>query len=199
MKKEDLNFTRIFFTLVSLIILALGILLPDSNTNMAIISSLIIIALVYLDIKVPSIANISKDNPKVKTMRFINKLTISIIILTTLSALLFPIRANFSQKTNEILMLGIVSLFIMVFGNLAPKLPFNRYMGLRLPWTIRDADTWKIAHRVLGYVSFPLALLQFILGFYFSIDKVIPFTIITWILIPGLYSLWFYYKKFKNI
>lgn len=35
-------------------------------------------------------------------------------------------------------------------GNLAPKLPFSRHTGLRLPWTAADEDTWIVAHRILG-------------------------------------------------
>ncbi len=48
----------------------------------------------------------------------------------------------------------------MVFiGIVSPKLPYNRHTGLRLPWTVRDEDTWKNAHRILGFISFPMVLL----------------------------------------
>lgn len=42
-----------------------------------------------------------------------------------------------------------------VAGNIAPKLPFNRYVGFRLPWTVTDEDTWIFTHRL---VVMPLCL-----------------------------------------
>lgn len=87
----------------------------------------------------------------------------------------------------------------MFFGNLAPKIPFNRYMGLRLPWTIRDEDTWKVAHRILGYISFPIGIAMFVSVFFFSVETVAMISVLTWIIIPGIYSLVFYYKKAKGI
>nr|WP_284693963.1 SdpI family protein [Paeniclostridium ghonii] len=87
----------------------------------------------------------------------------------------------------------------MVFGNYAPKIPFNRYLGLRLPWTIRDEDTWKLAHKILGYTSFPIAIIMFIASFFFKIETVSTICVLSWIIIPGLYSFIFYYKKMKGI
>jgi uncharacterized membrane protein len=85
----------------------------------------------------------------------------------------------------------------LVFGNVSPKIPFNRYLGLRLPWTIRDEETWKIAHKILGYSAFPVAIIQFILIFFLDIELVITTCIISWIIIPSIYSLYFYTKKLR--
>jgi len=87
----------------------------------------------------------------------------------------------------------------MTFGNLSPKIPFNRYLGLRLPWTINDEDTWKIAHKILGYLSFPIAIAMFILTLYFNLNTIVPACIVIWIIIPSLYSFLFYYKKTKDL
>nr|WP_279285788.1 SdpI family protein [Clostridium perfringens] len=87
----------------------------------------------------------------------------------------------------------------MFFGNLAPKIPFNRYMGLRLPWTVRDEDTWRVAHRILGYVSFPIGIVMFVLSFFFKVETIVVTGVLTWIIIPSIYSLVFYYKKIKGM
>lgn len=100
-------------------------------------------------------------------------------------------------QENEVIVVGLISFFMIVTGNLSPKIPFNRYLGLRLPWTVRDEDTWKVAHRIMGYISFPIAILQFIFIFYYPMEMVLKFGILTWIIVPGIYSLWFYYRKFK--
>lgn len=197
MKKQSIDFTAIILFVVSLLILAIGVLLPSSNTSVAIIGALVIMALVIFDINAPKIAKLSEDNPKVKTIRSLNRLTAFIFSLISLFVLLSPTYDFSTLENNKLIIPGIISIFMMVFGNVSPKIPFNRYLGLRLPWTIRDEETWKVAHRLLGYLSFPLAILLFTLAFFFPLERAIGACIILWIAIPGLYSLWFFYKKFK--
>lgn len=194
-----LGFTRIFFIIASLLILILGFVIPDGNLMVSVIGVLVIISLVILDIQAPKIAKLSENNPKIKTMRFLNRLTIFIVTAFSIFALLSPIESLITSKNNEILLVGLVSIFIMIFGNLSPKIPFNRYLGLRLPWTIRDEDTWKVAHKIVGYLSFPIAIVMFVSSFFFNIETVIGSCILTWIIIPGIYSLLFYYKKMKGL
>jgi uncharacterized membrane protein len=197
MKKQSIDFTAIILFVISLLILAIGVLLPSSNTSVAIIGALIIMALVIFDINAPKIAKLSKDNPKVKTIRNLNRLTAFIFSLISLFVLLSPAYDFSTLENNKLIISGVISIFMMVFGNVSPKIPFNRYLGLRLPWTIRDEETWRVAHKILGYLSFPLAILQFTLAFFFPLERAIGACIILWITIPGLYSLWFFYKKFK--
>ena len=98
------------------------------------------------------------------------------------------------------LLLAVPMLF---FGNVAPKIPFNRYTGLRLPWTVRDEDTWIVAHRVLGYVSVPIAILLFTnVATDMPLDTYVKFwwlgVVVLWIAIPGIISGVFYYKKWNG-
>lgn len=196
---KEFDFTRILFLITSLAILIMGIFIPKSNLVASIIGALVIISLIVFDAKAPTIAKLSKENPKVKTMRFVNRLTICILTIGSLFAVLSPLESSFSNQTNELIIVGVASVIIMVLGNISPKIPFNRYMGLRLPWTIRDEDTWKISHKILGYLSFPIAIIMFVLSFFFDIEKVAVSCILIWIFIPSLYSLFFYYNKMKKI
>lgn len=190
------NLLSIFFIVVSLVIIALSLISKDGIITTALINSIIVLALIILDMNIPRIAKLSKDNPKVKTMRQLNAMIITIILMISMSPILKLNKKIPIIGGERFLAIGIV-IFIMIFGNLSPRIPFNRYMGLRLPWTIRDEETWKLAHRVLGYTSFPVGILMFIGAFFFNISIVMSIGIITWILIPGLYSLWFFYKKYK--
>lgn len=196
---KNFNFTRALFLITSLLILIAGFIIPENNLIISIISVLVIISLIILDIKAPQIANLSEGNPKVRTMRKLNRLTIFIIIIGCIFLMISPIKSSLDSKTNELILVGLFSIFIMFFGNLSPKIPFNRYLGLRLPWTIRDESTWKIAHRILGYLSFPIAIVMFISVFFFNIETVVTTCILTWIIVPSVYSLVFYYKKSKGI
>lgn len=197
MKKFD--FTNILFLITSLIILIGGFMVKESNLTISIIGAVVIFTLIIFDVNVPKIAKLSEENVKIKTMRTLNRLTILIIIIGCMFSILSPIKSSLDPKINEILLVGLCSIFIMFFGNLAPKIPFNRYMGLRLPWTVRDEDTWRVAHRILGYVSFPIGIVMFVLSFFFKVETIVVTGILTWIIIPSIYSLVFYYKKIKGI
>lgn len=196
---KKLDFTRNLFLITSFLILIAGFIIPNTSIVISIIGVLIIVSLVVLDIKAPIITKLSEDNPKIKTLRFLNRLTIFIVILFSISNLFLPIKTLFDFKNGEILMVGLISIFMMIFGNLSPKIPFNRYLGLRLPWTIRDEQTWRVAHRIVGYSSFPIALMMFVLAFFFNNEKVVIIGVLTWIGIPSAYSFIFYYKKIKGI
>lgn len=197
MKKID--FTRIFFILVSLSLIIMGLILPETNIKAAIIGGVIVGALIVFDIQAANIAKLSEDNPKVKTLRNLSRMNIFIVIIISIYLTLSPFITGFSDKTNEILLVGAVSIVMMIFGNAAPKIPFNRYLGLRLPWTIRDEDTWKVAHKIIGYLSFPAAIIQFVLTFFYSAQTATSICVLGWIIIPSLYSLWFYNKKYHIV
>lgn len=197
MKKFD--FINIVFLITSLIILIGGFMVKESNLTISIIGAVVIFTLIIFDLNAPKIAKLSEGNVKIKTMRTLNRLTILIIIIGCMFSILSPIKSSLDPKTNEILLVGLCSIFIMFFGNLAPKIPFNRYMGLRLPWTVRDEDTWRVAHRILGYVSFPIGIGMFVLSFFFKSETIVVTGILTWIIIPSIYSLVFYYRKIKGI
>jgi len=196
--KKNLSFIRVFFLLISVSILYIGIFATKNNATLGIVGALILMALIVLDIKAPQITNLSKDNPKIKTIKTINRISIFIITLIFLITILSPQKLESFIENNEMIVAGLISLFMMVTGNISPKIPFNRYVGLRLPWTVRDEETWKIAHKILGYISFPIAIFQLIFMFFYPVETVVKFSILTWIIIPGLYSLWFYYRKLKG-
>lgn len=195
---KKFTFIELLFLTTSLLIVIASLILPESNLHYSILGAIMIAVLVVFDIKMPAVANLSNSNPKVKTMRFLNRVLIFIFTIISIFALFSPLQDLFSPKTRDTLLIGIVSLFLMIFGNLSPKIPCNRYFGFRLPWTIRDEDTWKVAHKLLGYLSFPVAIAMFVLSFFFNINIIGPVSILILLLVPGIYSLMFYIKKKKG-
>ena len=97
------------------------------------------------------------------------------------------------------LAMGIFSCVFLFFGALAPRLPYQRHTGLRLPWTVRDEDTWNLAHKIIGFISLPITLLY--LGTALScsdtdsIGKISAVAVVLYIGIPGIISLIFFWKK----
>lgn len=100
-------------------------------------------------------------------------------------------------QQNSLLGTAIVILVMAAIGIAAPNIPFNRFIGLRLLWTIRDEDTWNIAHRLLGSITFPLIVLVLIGGLTGKPETFIKIGIFSWIAVTGGYSAWFYYRKFS--
>lgn len=190
---KKLDFTKIVFLVSSILILLIGILIPKGEVSSSVIAFLAIISLILFNIKASKILNLSKNNPKIKTVRLINNFTIGSVLIISLFINIKSINGSLPEGVKIIL----VALFILFFGNLSPKIPFNRYMGLRLPWTIRDEDTFRIAHRLLGYLSVPCGILM-ILCAYFNNTNLALIFFFSWILIPSLHSLNFYNKKMKK-
>lgn len=136
-------------------------------------------------IRLEKITGLSRENPKLKTMRRMNRFSVVFVAIVYLIPL-----ANNDWMDNVPYQFFLLITIMIFSGNIAPKLPFNKYMGLRLPWTTRDEHTWKIANRLLGYLTFPLVLLMAILFFCFDQSELILLLgIIVWIGVPAVYSL----------
>ena len=54
-----------------------------------------------------------------------------------------------------VLMIGLIC---MVWGNLMPKIKSNYFIGIRTPWTLSDPDIWNRTHRIGGRIFFIFGL-----------------------------------------
>lgn len=179
------------FILLSVILLS-RILITEENLRSRIAEICIALILIILHVFMPQFVKLEPDSPKVKTMRRYNILT-GIIIISLFTVHNFLPQTSFANN-DKVLLLFLVVVVILI-GNAAPKLPINGVIGIRLPWTMRDQETWRIAHRVLGYCSFPVAVIMIAGGLlinpvFFSIGGVI-----VCMLIPSIYSFIYYCKK----
>lgn len=190
--KNKKSFVDIMLYTLVLIILVTGIFTIESTLKNYIAGICIALILIIIHIFMPHFAGLDSDNPKVRTMRRYNFLMGMVIIIS------FALHNIFPQKTvindDKFIVLLVVAITLLV-GNAAPKLPINSIIGIRLPWTMCDQDTWGIAHRVLGYCSFPVAIIMTIGGLYinpviFSVGGLVVLA-----LIPSIYSCVYYYKK----
>ena len=106
---------------------------------------------------------------------------------------------TFSEDGEKTFAMIFVSCIMIFAGIVCPKLPYNRYIGLRLPWTVQDEDTWNIAHRILGYISIPVVLLYIACTCTIQDFKAVSVAImITWIGIPGGISYVYFHKKYHG-
>lgn len=191
---KNFNFIRIILLIISILILS-SIYSPTRSLLIV----LSIFSLFTLTTQAKNIINLSENNPKIKTFKFLNIFTCFSFILIAIIALLSPDKQITITEYNKTLIMGLISLFMIIFGNSSPKIPLNRFLGLRLPWTIRDEETWRIAHRLIGYLSFPISILMFTMSFFFNPTLIGVLGILTWIIIPSIYSFKFYNNKFKKL
>lgn len=120
-------------------------------------------------------------------------LVISIALLAAVN-LLPP-----SERWEKMLAAAIISCVMGFAGIISPKLPHNRHTGLRLPWTVQDADTWYLAHRILGVISIPLVVLYLAGAVTIRNFEAVTVTILLlWIGTPSIISLVFYWRKFHG-
>jgi len=91
----------------------------------------------------------------------------------------------------------LVSAVLLFMGYISPRLPFTRHTGLRLPWTVADEETWNVAHRILGIVAIPVGV--FYIGavpFVKDFEALTVGTVLMCVVVPGIISALFYYRKF---
>jgi len=54
------------------------------------------------------------------------------------------------------ILFGVLGVFMIVVGNIMPKLRMNSVIGLRTPWSMKNETTWKKSQR-FGGITFMLA------------------------------------------
>lgn len=105
----------------------------------------------------------------------------------------------FSERSEKGSAVAVIFCVMVFAGIISPKLPYNRHTGLRLPWTVRDEDTWDLAHRILGYTSLPVALLYVACALTISnLEAVTLCAMAVWLGVPGAISYLFFRKKMRG-
>lgn len=139
----------------------------------------------YLD----ELTNLAEDNPKRRTVRIVTIFNILVFVCCVIVAVLLGTGVLEPDDDGRYFAATVIAAVILFGGNIAPKLPFSKHTGLRLPWTVTDEEAWVVAHRILGYISIPLALI-YIAGVA-AINNFAVWTLVEmvlWLFIPGVFS-----------
>ena len=140
----------------------------------------------------------STDDLKLSPLRLTTVFDLAVLIIAAGIVILVQTGSIELSSMGEKWVAACVASVIMLFGGyISPKLPFNRHTGLRLPWTMRDEDTWNVARRIIGYISIPCVLLTLAVNATVSNAETASAVIfVLWIAIPSVLSLIFFLKKF---
>lgn len=157
----------------------------------------ILLAAVILYRNLALMTHITTEDMRIGILRFTTIFHIVILVIGIIIAALTAGNViTFSEHGEKIFAMLLIACIMIFTGIVSPKLPFTRHTGLRLPWTIRDQDTWNLAHRILGCISLPIALLYVACSMTMDcFEQIILVTMLIWIGIPGGISFLFYWKK----
>lgn len=134
---------------------------------------------------------------RIKILRITTIFNLMILGVGIVTSVLVALNViSFSEYDERLFAMLLIACIMVFTGIVSPKLPFTRHTDLRLPWTVRDQDTWNVAHKVMGVISLPIACLY--VGCSLTIadfEAVTLFAMLLWIGIPAVISYCFYMKK----
>jgi uncharacterized membrane protein len=122
-----------------------------------------------------------------------------VLFLTLLSLSILYGTINESLRDGRFIFL-LIGLFFSAFGLYMPRLKQNYFVGMRLPWTLSDANNWEATHRYAGkfWTIGGLLIAMFALLLEGVAQLVVFFSIVLLIVIfPVIFSYRFF-KKTKN-
>lgn len=195
MKNNKTRYLILFFEFLALFV---SLAFQNNILSFLLMMLCMITCMLLLYFNLPEMTpSISKDNPKMKTLKKVTLFNTGLLIACVMSALLnYTGIIKIPVENEKYFAASIIIIVILFSGNVSPKLPFSRHTGLRLPWTVIDEDTWIVAHRIIGYISIPLVLIYAAGLFVIENFEILTGIIVAfWIGIPSVYSYIFYYKK----
>ena len=144
------------------------------------------------------ITNIEKVDPK--RAKQASKDTFSKIAMLTLMLMsgisLYIVHSTLYGETGNFLFV-LMGLFFAAMGNLMHSVQPNYFVGLRLPWTLENADNWRKTHQLAGKLWFGGGLLIAVASLFFSPQFsmiFMLFAITMMCVVPTVFS----YRMFKK-
>ena len=99
----------------------------------------------------------------------------------------------------NIIALALTGVLLIICGNYLPKCRQNYTIGIKLPWTLHDANNWNKTHRMAGYLWIFCGVLLIVRAF-LSVDMLLydisitAFIFLPLIVLPVIYS-YILYKR----
>lgn len=95
--------------------------------------------------------------------------------------------------------LALMGLVFIVIGNYLPKCRRNSTIGIKVPWTLSDEETWRRTHRLAGplWVAAGLVSCVSVVASLRNITVLGVATVVA-VLVPIAYSAWYYHRVRKR-
>ena len=156
-------------------------------------------SLVVLYVHLGLLTAVSTAEQNLGLLRLTTLFDLGVLAVAAAVVVLRQSEIEISLKSEKWLAAAITSAVMLFGGFIAPKLPYNRHTGLRLPWTLQDEDTWNAAHRAIGALSLPCVLLNLAANLAIANAEAVSIAIIAlWVAIPSVLSLICFLKKHRR-
>ena len=156
-------------------------------------------SLVVLYVHLGLLTAVSTAEQNLGLLRLTTLFDLGVLAVAAAVVVLRQSEIEISLKSEKWLAAAITSAVMLFGGFIAPKLPYNRHTGLRLPWTLQDEDTWNAAHRAIGALSIPCVLLNLAANLAIANAEAVSIAIIAlWVAIPSVLSLICFLKKHRR-
>lgn len=180
--------------------LLLALLIRQEIVSLLLTGACLLAAAILLYRNLPLLTSEAAEGGNLKVLRLTTLCNIGMFVACVAFALLIALDVvTFSEYGERMFAMAVVSCVMLFAGIVAPKLPYSRHTGLRLPWTVLDEETWYLAHRILGGISLPVTLLYIACSLTVSSFELVTLgAMILWIGVPGLLSGLFFWRKMRG-
>lgn len=187
----------VFFSFITMLI---ALLVKNEIISILLVCLCVFATLIVLYRNLALLTSVTTHDLRLGILRITTFFNIGVLIVGVVFSLLVAFDIiTFSENGEKMFAMALVSCVILFAGIVSPKLPYTKHTGLRLPWTVQDEDTWNIAHRIIGYISFPVVLLYIACTLTISNFEIVTLcTMIVWIGIPGGISYIHFFKKYHG-
>ena len=191
---------RGWILLLSFWALLLALLIRQEIVSLLLTGACLLAAAILLYRNLPLLTSETAEGGNLKVLRLTTLCNIGMFVACVAFALLIALDVvTFSEYGERMFAMAVVSCVMLFAGIVAPKLPYSRHTGLRLPWTVLDEETWYLAHRILGGISLPVTLLYIACSLTVSSFELVTLgAMIFWIGVPGLLSGLFFWRKMRG-
>lgn len=191
---------RGWILLLSFWALLLALLIRQEIVSLLLTGACLLAAAILLYRNLPLLTSETAEGGNLKVLRLTTLCNIGMFVVCVAFALLIALDVvTFSEYGERMFAMVVVSCVMLFAGIVAPKLPYSRHTGLRLPWTVLDEETWYLAHRILGGISLPVTLLYIACSLTVSSFELVTLgAMILWIGVPGLLSGLFFWRKMRG-
>lgn len=191
--------TRGMIILLSFLSLAAALVFENKLIALILMAACMLAAVMILYRHLGELTDISRDSPKMRTLGLVTVFNIGILAVCVVFAVLLGTGVIKPDNDGRYFAAAVISAFMLFSGNIAPKLPFSKHTGLRLPWTVTDENTWIAAHRILGYVSIPLAFIYLAgVSVISNFEIWTMIVVMLWVGVPGGLSYVFFCRNGKR-
>ena len=163
-KKRGIIITLSFLSLI------LALTIKNEIVSILSIATCLLLSILILYRNLALLTSLTTDDMRIRILRITTIFNVIIFLVCVILSILIGLDLiKINAENEKLLAMSIISCVILFSGIISPKLPFTKHTGLRLPWTVQDEDTWNLAHRIIGYISFPIVILY--IAATFSIDN----------------------------